>query len=302
MSSTGAGTDSDTGADLTAATGTGTDSAMDSATGTPNKGTSNNSGSGTPAPASSSGAVKSADRTVELLELLAGYSEPLTLSEIHRELNYPKSSLFVLLRTLVARGWVETDRRGTGYSIGVRALLVGTSYLDRDPVIRAATRVLELLRAEINETVHLARLDGADVVYLASRESAHHLRLTSRVGRRVPAHATALGKALLAGLDDAQVDAILPTRLDALTPLTTVDREALYAELAVVRERGYAAERGQNTPGLGCFAVALDYRNPGTDAISCSVPYARLDDADHAAQTLEAVRRHAGELSDLLRR
>lgn len=112
----------------------------------------------------SSGAVKSADRAIELLELLAGYNEPLTLSEIHRELNYPKSSLFVLLRTLVARGWVETDRRGTGYSIGVRALLVGTSYLDRDPVIRAATRVLEMLRAEVNETVHLARLDGSDVV------------------------------------------------------------------------------------------------------------------------------------------
>jgi DNA-binding IclR family transcriptional regulator len=251
--------------------------------------------------APSSGAVKSADRTVELLELLAGYSEPLTLSEIHRELAYPKSSLFVLLRTLVARGWVETDRRGTGYAIGVRALLVGTSYLDRDPVIRAATRVLELLRTEVNETVHLARLDGADVVYLASRESAHHLRLTSRVGRRVPAHATALGKALLAGRTDEEVDAILPDRLEAITPQTTVDRDALFAELAVVRERGYAAERGQNTPGLGCFAVSLSYRMPPTDAISCSVPYARLDDADHAAQMLEAVRRHAEQLSTLLR-
>ena len=68
-----------------------------------------------PAPA----AVKSADRTVELLELLSRTSEPLTLSEIQRELSYPKSSLFVLLRTLVARGWVETDRRGTGYSLSL---------------------------------------------------------------------------------------------------------------------------------------------------------------------------------------
>jgi DNA-binding IclR family transcriptional regulator len=249
-------------------------------------------------PASAS--VKSADRTVELLELLARTSEPLTLSEIQRELSYPKSSLFVLLRTLVARGWVETDRRGTGYSIGVRALLVGTSYLDRDPVIRAATRVLEMLRAEVNETVHLARLDGADVVYLASRESAHHLRLTSRVGRRVPAHATALGKSLLAGHADAEVDALLPAKLEAITPLTITDRGRLFAELAEIRERGYAAERGQNTPGLGCFAVALDYRTPPTDAISCSVPYPRLDDADHAAETLAAVRRHAEELSALL--
>jgi DNA-binding IclR family transcriptional regulator len=263
-----------------------------------NGGGSNSSGSNSTAAA---GAVKSADRTVELLELLAGYSEPLTLSEIHRELAYPKSSLFVLLRTLVARGWVETDRRGTGYAIGVRALLVGTSYLDRDPVIRAATRVLEVLRAEVNETVHLARLDGPDVVYLASRESAHHLRLTSRVGRRVPAHATALGKALLAGRTDDEVDALLPARLEALTPHTTVDRGALFDELAAVRDRGYAAERGQNTPGLGCYAVALAYRTPPTDAISCSVPYARLDDADHAAAVLEAVRRHAEQLSTLLR-
>lgn len=246
-------------------------------------------------------AVKSADRTVELLELLSRTGEPLTLSEIQRELSYPKSSLFVLLRTLVARGWVETDRRGTGYSIGVRALLVGTSYLDRDPVIRAATRVLEELRAEVNETVHLARLDGGDVVYLASRESAHQLRLTSRVGRRLPAHATSLGKALLAEHTDDEVDALLPERLEALTPRTLTSRQALFADLAETRERGYAVERGENTAGLGCFAVALDFKNPAIDAISCSVPSVRLDDADHSAQVLDAIVRHAKELSAILR-
>jgi len=250
-----------------------------------------------PAPA----AVKSADRTVELLELLSRTSEPLTLSEIQRELSYPKSSLFVLLRTLVARGWVETDRRGTGYSIGVRALLVGTSYLDRDPVIRAATRVLEELRAEVNETVHLARLDGADVVYLASRESAHQLRLTSRVGRRLPAHATSLGKALLAERGAEEIDAILPAGLEALTPKTLTERDALLADLAETRERGYAIERGENTTGLGCFAVALHYKHPALEAISCSVPFARLDDPDHAARVLEAVVRHARDLSAILR-
>lgn len=246
-------------------------------------------------------AVKSADRTVELLELLSRTGEPLTLSEIQRELSYPKSSLFVLLRTLVARGWVETDRRGTGYSIGVRALLVGTSYLDRDPVIRAATRVLEELRAEVNETVHLARLDGGDVVYLASRESAHQLRLTSRVGRRLPAHATSLGKALLAGHTDDEVEALLPDQLAPLTPRTLTTRQALFADLAETRERGYALERGENTVGLGCFAVALDFKSPATDAISCSVPLVRLDDPEHAAQVVQAIVRHARELSAILR-
>jgi DNA-binding IclR family transcriptional regulator len=258
-------------------------------------------GQAAPQPTAQAASVKSADRTVELLELLARTSEPLTLSEIQRELSYPKSSLFVLLRTLVARGWVETDRRGTGYSIGVRALLVGTSYLDRDPVIRAATRVLEELRADVNETVHLARLDGADVVYLASRESGHQLRLTSRVGRRLPAHATSLGKALLAQHSDEEVDAILPADLVALTPRTLTERPALFADLAETRERGYALERGENTAGLGCFAVALDYKYPATEAISCSVPSARLSDAEHASLVAEAIVRHAGELAAILR-
>lgn len=258
-------------------------------------------GTALPSDAPAPTAVKSADRTVELLELLSRTSEPLTLSEIQRELSYPKSSLFVLLRTLVARGWVETDRRGTGYSIGVRALLVGTSYLDRDPVIRAATRGLEELRAEVNETVHLARLDGGDVVYLASRESAHQLRLTSRVGRRLPAHATSLGKALLATRTDAEIDALLPAELEALTPRTLTDREALLADLAETRDRGYAIERGENTAGLGCFAVALDYKHPAMEAISCSVPSVRLDDPAHATQVVEAVVRHAAELAAILR-
>jgi DNA-binding IclR family transcriptional regulator len=258
-------------------------------------------GTALPSDAPAPAAVKSADRTVELLELLSRTSEPLTLSEIQRELSYPKSSLFVLLRTLVARGWVETDRRGTGYSIGVRALLVGTSYLDRDPVIRAATRGLEELRAEVNETVHLARLDGGDVVYLASRESAHQLRLTSRVGRRLPAHATSLGKALLAMRSDEEIDALLPAELVALTPRTLTDRKALLADLAETRDRGYAIERGENTAGLGCFAVALDYKHPAMEAISCSVPSVRLDDPAHATHVVEAVVRHAAELAAILR-
>jgi DNA-binding IclR family transcriptional regulator len=258
-------------------------------------------GTSLPSDAPAPAAVKSADRTVELLELLSRTSEPLTLSEIQRELSYPKSSLFVLLRTLVARGWVETDRRGTGYSIGVRALLVGTSYLDRDPVIRAATRVLEELRAEVNETVHLARLDAGDVVYLASRESAHQLRLTSRVGRRLPAHATSLGKALLAERTDEEVDLLLPAVLQPLTPRTLTDRKQLLVDLAETRDRGYAVERGENTAGLGCFAVALDYKHPALEAISCSVPSVRLDDPAHASQVVEAVVRHARELGTILR-
>ncbi|MFJ4339836.1 IclR family transcriptional regulator [Streptomyces sp. NPDC088915] len=220
--------------------------------------------------------VKSAVRTVELLEYFAGRPGMHSLATVQEAVGYPKSSLYMLLRTLVKLGWVETDATGTRYGIGVRALLVGTAYVDGDEVVAASRTVLDRLADETTETVDLARLDGTDVVCLATRRSPHHLRPFTRVGRRLPAHSTALGKALLATHDDEQVRKLLPETLPALTAHTTTDREELIEELRAVRERGFSVDREENTLGLRCFGVAIPYRTPARDAISCSVPVARL--------------------------
>lgn len=223
--------------------------------------------------------VKSAVRTVELLEFLARRPGLHSLTAVQQALGYPKSSLYMLLRTLVELGWVETDTTGIRYGIGVRALLVGTSYIDGDEVVAATGPVLDRLAGETTETVHLARLDGTSVVYLATRQAQHYLRPFARVGRRLPAYSTALGKALLATRSDEQVRALLPERLDALTEHTITDREELIAELRTVRAQGYAVDREENTVGLRCLAVAIPYRTPARDAVSCSVPSARLTPA-----------------------
>lgn len=245
-------------------------------------------------------AVKSADRTVLLLEVLAASGHALTLTELQQQLGMPKSSLYMLLQTLVARGWLSCDARLGTYGIGVRALLVGTSYLDHDRVVQAAARVISELCGQLNETVHLARLDGGDVVYLASRESQHHLRVISRVGRRVPAYATSLGKALLAARSNAEVDALLPDKLAPLTANTVRNRRALHRQLDGFRTLGYAFEREENTPGLGCFAVALPYSAPALDAISCSVPLARLD-KKHEKDVVNGLFAAARTITDNLR-
>lgn len=245
--------------------------------------------------------VKSADRTIDILELLASRPQRMTLSELQRALGVPKSSLHSLLQTLVTRGWIETDERNLTHGVGLRALRVGAAYLERDPVIEAAGPLLTQLRNELNETVHLARLDGSDIVYLSSRESAHHLRSSSRIGRRLPVHTTALGKALLAVRNEAEVDALLPDRLEALTPDTVTDRAVLNAELAVARAVGYSYEQGQNTPGLGCFGVAVAVRRPALDSLSCSVPLIRLTE-QHGHQIVAALVQAADELGHLTRR
>ncbi|MDH6121085.1 IclR family transcriptional regulator [Kitasatospora sp. GAS204B] len=228
-------------------------------------------------PAESTGApVKSAVRTVELLEYFAGHPGMHSLAEVHEALCYPKSSLYMLLRTLVELGWVETDLTGTRYGIGVRALLVGTSYIDGDEVVSAARPVLDKLAADTTETIHLARLDGSDVVYLATRQSQHYLRPFTRVGRRLPAHSTSHGKALLATYPDEQVRELLPATLAQLTEHTITDREQLIEELGRVRESGYAVDNEENTLGLRCYGTAIPYRRPARDAISVSTPVARL--------------------------
>src|SRR5436309_2334290 len=110
-------------------------------------------------PAGPGQTVKSAVRTIELLEYFAAHPGGHALGDLQASLKYPKSSLYVLLRTLVDQGWVETDVTGTRYAIGVRALLVGTSYIDGDEVVAAARDTLDWLATETTETVHLARLD-----------------------------------------------------------------------------------------------------------------------------------------------
>lgn len=239
--------------------------------------------------------VKSAYRTIQLLELLADSPSRFTLAELQRQLGVPKSSLHGLLQTLVARGWVEPDGRGTAYGIGLRALRVGASYLDHDPMTLAAGPLLAALQQRLDETIHLARIDGCDVVYLASRESQHHLRVTSRIGRRLPAHSTALGKALLAARSAEEVDALLPGKLASLTADTVSDRDKLHAELADIRVRGWAYESGQNTPGLCCFAVAIPSCHPAIYAVSCSIPQVRLTDS-HRHDVIAALTECADEL------
>ncbi|WP_433047654.1 IclR family transcriptional regulator [Dactylosporangium sp. CS-033363] len=220
--------------------------------------------------------VKSADRTLDILEALAT-AGPSTLSELTRALDIPKSSLHGILRTMAARGWIEaTDTR---FRLGLKALRVGAAYLDTDDSVGLLAGILDDLAARFGETTHLGRLDGADITYVAKRESVHPLRLYSAIGRRLPAHATALGKALLAARPADELDALLPDPLPALTPHTITDRIALHAELAAIRSRGYAVDREENTEGIVCVARVVPLRDPATDAISLSIPRTRVSES-----------------------
>ncbi|WP_406296177.1 IclR family transcriptional regulator [Streptomyces sp. NBC_00624] len=231
--------------------------------------------------------VKSAARTVELLEVLAERGDrPARLQELAAELQVPRSSMYALLQTLISRGWVRTDMTGSLYGIGIHALLTGTSYLDSDPRVRTVRPYLDEASEALGETIHMGRLDGGDVAYLATRESHEYLRTISRVGRRLPAHAGALGKALLAERPDSPLPEGPYT---PATPNTHTDRDALAADLEETRTRGYSIDREEGVLGIIGFGFALRYDTPAQDAISCSAPVPRLTPA-HESQIIRVMR------------
>ena len=245
--------------------------------------------------------VKSAVRTVELLEYLAArHDDPARLREISDALDMPRSSAHALLRTLVAQGWVRSDATGTLYGIGVRALLVGTSYLDSDPYLPLITPFLDDLRQRPRRDVsrrparrhrhRVPRHAGVQAVQPdlePGRPSAARLRHS--------AGKVAAGRAVRRRARRAR-----PAALKPLTAETIVDRGALDEVLDDVRVRGYATDDEENTTGLRCFAVALRYCSPPQDAISASVPVERLT-PQREREIVDALRTMGDKVSRVVR-
>ena len=202
------------------------------------------------------------------------------------------------MRTLTDRGWVAPVDGGSRLRLGLRALQVGSRFVDEDEVVAHVGPSLDRLAAVTGETVQQARLDGDQVVYLAKRDTSHPVRIISSIGTRLPAHATALGKALLAA--DPGAGARLAGPLVALTPHTL--RRACRGRGGPGADptRGYAVDDGEAAEGLRCFAVVVPAgRGVGapTDAISVSVPIlparrrARVPAGRGAARRAAAARR-----------
>jgi Transcriptional regulator len=223
--------------------------------------------------------VKSAERALRVLELLTTRESALTFTEIGGVLGVPASSLHGLLRTLASRGWLAYDEASRGYALGIRALEAGNAYARSFPLPERARPIMTALRDELDETVQLAVRDGRHNVYLAKVDGSHALTLASEVGRRLPAHATGLGKVLLADLPPQQAADLLGSQpLERFTTNTIADLPKLCRYLAVVRRRGYAVDNEEYSLGVLCIAAPVrDSTGQTVAAMSVSVPTVRFD-------------------------
>lgn len=226
-----------------------------------------------PAPAGTPG-VQSVERALDVLEAMARAGTPLGISDVAAATGLADGTAHRLLRTLVARGYARQglDRR---YALGPRLLGLGDGA--RRAVAEGAGALLARLVELSAETANLAVLEGDHVTYVAQVPSAHRLRLFAEVGRAVSAHSTAVGKVLLAGLCDEEVDALLArTGLRAHTPRTITDPARLRSELEQVRVRGYAVDDEEEETGVRCVAVPVLDGAAVLAAMSVSGPVGRV--------------------------
>ena len=219
-------------------------------------------------------------RGLNILELLSEHPDGLELHEIARALTLPKSTAHNLMQTLLAMRYVRLTPAAR-YQLTLKTFEVGAAVAQGTDVGQVLRQYMMKAFAECNETMHCGVLAGRKVLYIDKIESTRSIRMASHVGIRMPLHATAMGKAFLAAMDDRQVRALLSGEpLERLTPSTITDMDALLAQLAEIRARGWATEAEENAENVCCVGVAvMDRDGQPAYALSISVPSFRVDEA-----------------------
>ena len=241
---------------------------------------------------------RATSRILDLLELLSGANGAgYTLTELSQALHIPKSSLFSIIHTLEERRYVHCDKHSGQYSIGISAYVLGT-FFPAEQSLAVLHRVMEEVVARCRETCQLGVLDQGNILYLEKVDSPQAIRLISRVGDRLPANATALGKALLSGLSDEEVRTLYAAGLPRLTSHTVTELPQLLDQLAQIRSGGLAAEREECAQQLACWAVPLRRKGRVFAALSVSAPLFRCT-ADKETLVCRCLRDAREELEQL---
>lgn len=183
----------------------------------------------------------------------------LTVSELARRTGLAKSTTSRLVTELTTYGFLETH--GTSITLGLRFFELGQRSVRPHTLRRLTYAHMETLRRTTGHTVHLAVLDAGQVVYIEILPSRTSPTLPSRVGGRLPAHATAVGKAILAFSAPSLTEGLIAQGLTAVGPHTITEPGALRAALWRIRSSGFATEREESAPGVACVAVPILVRD-----------------------------------------
>ena len=193
--------------------------------------------------------VQSIDRALSIIETLAGEKEGLGVTEISTRVGLHKSTVHRLLSALGERGYVE-QRSGGAYRLGMKIVELSSLYLNQVELKTEAQPYLRRLLQLTKQPVHLAMLDGLEIIYIDKIETIHSIRMYSQIGR---------------------CEKIRSTKLPTYTSRSITDPEALIKEIRLTRQRGWSRDDQEHEPGIRCIAAPIyDYRGNIIAAVSTS--------------------------------
>jgi IclR family KDG regulon transcriptional repressor len=215
-------------------------------------------------------------KAIQVLDFVAESGRTVSLTEVANALGMPKTTVFRYLQTLSIATFLQHNASDDRYELGDRFRALARTDNSLHRLREVALPVMRELGREFNETINLGIETNGEMVYIEVVESTRALRVQARIGSREPLHTTALGKALLAYMGEAERDAILGDALSAKTYRSLRDSKVLRRQLNEVRSSGYAIETGENEDGALCIGVPiLDDLSRPVAALSLSAPERR---------------------------
>lgn len=222
---------------------------------------------------------ETAKKTLGLLDILSKGKREWTAAEVTEACGLPPSTTFRLLTTLVQLRYVEYDAESRKYQLGLKLLELGHLVSQRLDLPSRAMPYLRNLAQESGETAHLSIRDGIDGVFIAKVDGEHSVRMHTPLGRRVPLHAGASMKTLLADLSDEDIDEYIDTRASTSVPVP--DRAQLFKQLHYLRQHGFCVTRSEQTAGAaGVGAPVRDHAGEVVAALTISGPETRFTEPD----------------------
>ncbi len=200
--------------------------------------------------------TRTVDRALDILLCFTQDEPNLTLTQISERVGLNKTTVYRLLNTLESKRFIQHVEDGS-YRLGLSLVRLGSMVVKSNNIYHQATPYMERLQAEFRETVDLAILDGADVVYLQVIESPHRVKMATAPGERLPASCTASGKAILAFLPDDQVQAVLKRGTRKYTDCTQTSIPKIREDLRKTRERGFAISEQEFEVGINAVAAPI---------------------------------------------
>ena len=241
--------------------------------------------------------VQSIDRAVAILDCFSEEKKELKLSEISERLGLNKSTVHGIISTLKYHGFISQDEETQKYKLGIRFVEFGDLVINSMNIRNAAVPVIDAVCERIEETVHIAMLDGLDVVWIEKRECTKSIKTSTKIGARLPAYTTADGKIIICYQNKDKIKNYLPKRIPQYTKNTITNKGEFIKKLEEMKKNGYAIDNEEYVEGLKCVAAPIfDHDGKVRFSLSTTGPAFRMNE-ERIKELIVIIKEAANEIS-----